>query len=304
MIAILSSCSAFAQNSSPSMMILPDYTWCKKNGYVIEDRISKQEAPDYPRAFQENAELKKILTSIYSVYSTRGITFYNSEVLLNQYLNSLKDRASNTDSLSVELNENPLENFLNQADILIYLNYYFTVNGPKNSFSFILSGFDVCTGKQVINVISSSSPSLSIEKGLLIDQAVTRNAEDFDSQLHRYCDDMLRNGRSTVITFRISKSSSLNFNKMYNNKELGEIIRSWVQENSLNGSLINKVESKTMNFTDVRIPIIDTITKNSIKASTFIRPLQKILETAPYNISVKKQSIRSGKVILYLSEKL
>lgn len=62
----LVSLSAFGQAKKPTIMVIPSDNWCIANGFYSEVNMDGMttKAMDYQRAFQENSEIRVIISKM------------------------------------------------------------------------------------------------------------------------------------------------------------------------------------------------------------------------------------------------
>lgn len=297
------------QAIKPSIMVLPDDTWCNAKGYVTEfenqGKVSK--ISDYERAVQEDMELLSVVTKIGALMADRGMPLkdlaaavksINQSTAENEMLVSRKSGAS--------IAETPLDRLRNraQADILVYLSWNVNSVGPKSSVTYILKGVDAYTDEQIAAAQGTGSASFSAEVPVLLEEAVLEHMDNFIAQLQAYFDDLHTNGRKVSLAVNVfDNGSGQTLEDEYEGLELTEIVEDWVAQNTVSHRYHLSVTTETMmQFDEIRIPLYRE-NGMPMSARNFANELRKYLRKAPYNLVVKLDSKGLGHAQLIIGEK-
>jgi hypothetical protein len=298
---------AFSQAKKPTIMVIPSENWCVKNGYTMDfdNQGTKIRVPDYRRAFQENSDLLLVISKINNLMADRGFPLKNLESAIKTQESETAENNLTSSKSGAGVVELPIDRLKRtaKADIIMQLTWTINSTGPKKSVSFILSAFDAYTDKQVAGAEDAGTPSFSVEVPVLLEEAVIKHLDMFNSRLQKHFDDMFENGREIIV--RIKKFSSWpdDLEKEYNGKELSAIIEDWMSQNTLKGRFNTTDSTESMMLLEqVRIPLYDAKGK-ATDARGFLKGLQDFLKSAPYNIPNKLTTKGLGQAVIVLGEK-
>lgn len=171
--------------------------------------------------------------------------------------------------------------------------------------TYILSGLDSYTNKQVAGASGHSTPSMSADVTTLLEEAVTANLDAFNNQLQTHFEDMAENGREIIVDFRVfdNNEANVDLETEFNDEELIDILKMWFQENTVKHRFTTGTYTETrVRFSQVRIPLYNA-NGVAIDATDFIKSLTKTLKKDPYNIPSKVTSRGLGRVMVILGEK-
>jgi hypothetical protein len=298
--------SAYSQAKKPTIMVVPSDQWCNKNGYMMEfdNQGSKVKVPDYKKAFQENSDLLLVIAKINELMADRGFPLKNLESSLKTLSSQSAEDAMLNSKTGSGVSESSIDKLKKVAKADIWMQLTWTINqtGPKKSISFILTGLDAYTDKQVANASGTGQPSFSAELPVLLEESVLANLDNFNSQLQKHFDDMFANGREVIL--RIIKFDSFNgdLETEFSGEPLSKIIENWVSDNTVqNRFSTTDATENMMLFEQVRIPLYD-VNNRAVDTRGWAYNLQKMLKTK-YQIESKLMMKGLGQAQLVIGEK-
>jgi hypothetical protein len=299
----------FSQAKKPTLMVIPSDNWCIVNGYYNEfvNQGTVTKIPNYKKALQESSELISVISKINGLMAERGFPLKNMESVLKTLESESAENAMLTSKSGSEISEISEKNDklkqIAKADIIIQLTWIVNTLGPKKSIRFELQGLDSYTDKQIAQAGGSGAPSVSAEVPVLLEEAVIAHLDKFNSDLQTHFDDLFTNGREIILRIKTFHSWDGDLEKKYGNEELGSVIESWLQHNTVKGRFnTTDATESSMLFEQVRIPLLDNNGK-ALDTRGFAKELKKYLEATPYNITCKLMTKGLGQAVLVLGEK-
>lgn len=299
---------SFGQAKKPTIMIVPSDNWCVQNGYTMEfdDEGTKVTIPDYKTAFQQNSDVKLVVSAINGMMADRGFPLKDLESTMKSLEEDAAEDAMRTSKSGAEVAESPIDILKKKAkaDIIMELTWTVNTTGPKKSITFILRGLDAYTNKQVASAQGTGAPSFSAELPTLLQEAVTAHIDNFNSQLQAHFDDMFENGREIIVRVKVWDDWDGDLeSEDYGDDELGMIIEDWMAENTLKGRFNTTDMTETMAlFEQVRIPMYDEKGR-AMDARGFAKGLYKFLKDEPRSIPCKLVQKGLGRATIYLGGK-
>lgn len=295
---------AFAQAKKPTIMIVPSDVWCNTNGYMVEynNQGTKVKIPNYKKVFQENMDIKTVISKINTLMAERGFPLKDMESAIKTLE---AESAENAMASKSGIAESPMDKLkkVAKADIIIQLTWETKQVGPKTSVNFILQGIDSYTDKQIAAAQGTGAPSFSAEIPVLLEEAVLAHVDNFNAQLQKHFDDMFENGREIIVRIKKYNAWPGNLEKQYDGQDLSTIIEDWVSQNTVKGRFnTSDATENMMLFEQVRIPLYDSKNK-AIDARGFLKGLQEYLRNAPYSIPNKLTMKGLGQAVITLGEK-
>ena len=146
-----------AQDSIPSIMVLPSDSYCRECGYVrqIKTADGEQNVPDYEKFVAEDKVMSLAINYCSGVLSERGY-------VVNDLVHTVKMlQAKEAETNPVD--DKPLYNRIlasSGTDIVVTLDY--TVSnqiGPRKGYSFNIKAVDVKTDKVIAGADETTFPS-------------------------------------------------------------------------------------------------------------------------------------------------
>lgn len=306
---ITMSIMAMAQAKKPTVMVIPSDAWCQQNGFgqTVDVMDKPTFVPDYRAALQNSMNLKLAIAKIGELMADRGFPLESMEQTLKQIDLENAEQMLISSKNGNEMAETALDQINRTAkpDIIMELSWEEQQQGPKRSLTYILSGLDAYTNKQIAGASGHSAPSLSADVTTLLEEAVTANLDAFNNQLQTHFEDMADNGREVIIDIRVfdNNEAGVDLETEFDDEELIDILKMWFQDNTVKHRFTTGAYTETRaRFSQVRIPLYNE-NGMAIDATDFVKPLTKMLKKAPYNIPCKVTSRGLGRVMIVLGEK-
>ena len=308
MILTAFSLSAMAQAKKPTLMVVPSEAWCKAHGYeqTFDNQGLIEEIPDYKAAVSSDQQLNAIISKINTLMADRGFPLKDLQQNLRSISNlSAEDRLITSKTSGSNIQESPLDRLRRtaKADILLEIDWMVNTVGPKSSITYNLRAIDAYSNKQVAGAQGTGKGSFSAEIPVLLEEAVQDHMDSFVERLQSHFDDLLTNGREVVLDMRVFDIGTIDFEKMYGDLELSEVIDNWLSDNCVNHRFSKSDATESMIlYEQVRIPLYKA---NGSAQDTygFARELARFLGASPYNITVKTVNRGLGRCLLILGEK-
>lgn len=302
------SLSAMAQAKKPTLMVVPSEAWCKAHGYeqTFDNQGMIEENPDYKAAVSSDQQLNAIISKINTLMADRGFPLKDLQQNLRSISNlSAEDRLITSKTSGSNIQESPLDRLRRtaKADILLEIDWMVNTVGPKSSITYNLRAIDAYSNKQVAGAQGTGKGSFSAEIPVLLEEAVQDHMDSFVERLQSHFDDLLTNGREVVLDMRVFDIGTIDFEKMYGDLELSEVIDNWLSDNCVNHRFSKSDATESMIlYEQVRIPLYKA---NGSAQDTygFARELARFLGASPYNITVKTVNRGLGRCLLILGEK-
>jgi len=300
--------ATFGQAKKPTIMIVPSDAWCIKNGYKMEfdDEGSKVVIPDYKAAFQNNTDVKLVVSAINGMMAERGFPLKDLEATMKSLEGDAAEDAMRTSKSGAEVAESPIDMLKKKAkaDIIMELTWNVETTGPKKAITFILRGLDSYTNKQVASAQGVGAPSFSASTPTLLQEAVTAHLDNFNSQLQSHFDDMFANGREIILRIKVWDDWDEDLeSEEFGDDELGMIIEEWMDENTMNGRYNTTDMTETMAlFEQVRIPMYNAKGR-AMDARGFAKGLYKYLKGDEMGVPCKLVQKGLGRATIYLGGK-
>lgn len=300
---------AMAQAKKPTLMVVPSDLWCNRHGYVQQVDVlgATQMVPDYQAALQNNVDLKLAISKLNDMMAQRGFPLKDMEQTLKNIQQQNAEQNLTVSKHGNEMAESPLDQFMRtaKADIILELTWDLKEQGPKRVLTYILEAKDAYTGKSIGSATGTSTPSMSADITILLDEAVTANIDNFNNRLQTYFDDLFANGREVMLEIRVfaDNEAGVDLETEYDGDELAEIIDAWMAQNTVQGRFSKLGSSENyITYEQVRIPLFNA-SGVAMDTESFARQLRKVLTKDPYRIPVKLYNRGLGRVTLVLGEK-
>jgi hypothetical protein len=319
LIALVSSFVCFSQvdtsrkGKKPTIMVRPSTIWLNKNGYLksIESQGIKTMVPDLSKAFAENLELKLVIAAINNLYSERSYSLKSLEQVIKSIQNEDAELITISSKSGLNIDESIIDKIRRNAnaDIELDLTWSVNQNGPQKSITMIIEALDSYTGKSIASTTGIGNPSLNADIQILLKEAVLSNIDNFNSQLQRYFDDLLENGRETTLRVAVFGESDYDLESRIKSTELsfegeiGEMIETWLDKNTVKSQYNTLTATdRTMIFEQVRIPLFN---KDGVPIDSrrFYRGITDHLQKSDLKLSSKLISKGLGEVRIILGQK-
>lgn len=259
--------------------------------------------PDYRAALQGNSDLLLVIAKINELMTTRGFPLKNLESSLKKLETKAAEDEMTMSKGGASLNSSPLDALKMVAKADIWMQMTWTVNqvGPKKSITFILTGLDAYTDKQIAGASGTGEPSFTAELPILLEECVLNHLDNFNNQLMDHFNDMVANGREVAMEIKTWDTWEYDLEEELGDDELQIEIEDWVYENTVNGvfSLMDASEY-SMEFEQIRIPLYNEEGR-AIDAKRWAKGLKDFLEDER-QVPAKVSLVGLGKVRVILGE--
>lgn len=304
---VLAGLAASAQQAKkPTLMILPSDNWCVMRYYTMSfnDQGRTVRVSDYQRAFQEDVELKAVISQVGEVLTDLGYSLKDSEQeLKNIVVRSTEDEVTYNKS-GMSIAESPLDILkrTSKADIIIQIDWVVNKEKQGNSIIFTMEAFDSYTSKRIATSTCNGKASTETIPRQIA-KTINKQSKKFDKQLTDYFDDLNKNGREILLTVRCWENWENDLETEYEGDELLDCIQRWMADNTVKGSFnLKDATENVAYFEQVRIPLYDEKGR-AADARSFATQLRKYLQAKPYEITAKVLTRGLGECVLILGEK-
>jgi len=311
-VSIIVVSSAFSQAKKPSIMIVPSDNWCYQNGYMMEfdNQGTKVSIPNYKKAFQQNSDVRLVITTIGNMMAERGFTLKLMERAINTLeSNSAEDAMMSSKESGMGASESPIDKLkaVAKADIIMGLSWTINQNGPKKSITFILEGIDAYTDKQIAGATGTGPSSFSAELAVLLEEAVLAHIDNFNALLMSHFEDLFANGREVIVRVKKWDDWYEDLETEYGDdeEELGILIEDWMANNTVQGRFSTTDATENMMlFEQVRIPLYYERSgkQRAMDTRRFAKNLSKYLKDE-FEIVSKVTTKGLGRATVYLGGK-
>lgn len=292
----------------PTVMVLPDKTWCNENNYVSKTerngrtRISEK----YEEAFL-NSDLKNVVVNLNALLKDNGLPpkDFGATSEIDDDEEAEEELFEGAQS-GAELEMTPFEAAMNKLkpDIILKVGWNVNKVGFNYTVSYRLEALDSYSGKSIA-AVTAETPSVktTVPLAACIKNAATEHMGNFTAKLQEHFDDIQENGREITLTLRIiGNGESTNFNSEFGGKELATIVHEWLNDNTVNHVFSQRNATRNrLQFEQVRIPLKDS-RGVVFQARQFVTQLQKYLNTN-FGISAENTTKGLGSGRLYIGEK-
>ena len=251
-----------AQNSvtvQPKIMVVP---------YVTE-------GVDIRKTIEGDPNIRVVMSKIREAFDKRGFTTVDFEAKLKaQSANNALSQNAQTDLKAMVIHGSG-------ADIFVEAEYVPTFSTSGNSVKIIMKAVDVSTGSALASKDTYFGPKYTEDMGLLAGIAMERVADEFLSTIQMKFNDIVQNGRSINIDFKIGGASSLTMNTDVGSDALplSDVLEMWMGEHAYkNNYHIQGTTDFEMIFDDVRIPLKDQ-NGNNYNSNKFGLEILKFVRT-------------------------
>ena len=232
---------AQAQNSvtvQPKIMVVP---------YVTE-------GVDIRQTIEGDPNIRVVMSKIRKAFDKRGFTTVDFEAKLKaQSANNALSQSAQGDLKTMIIQGSG-------ADIFVEAEYVPTFSSAGNSVKIIMKAVDVSTGAALASKDTYFGPKYTEDMGLLAGIAMERVADEFLSTIQMKFNDIVANGRSINIDFKIGSMSSITMNSEVGSDALplSDTLEMWMGDHAYqNNYHIQGTTDLEMIFDDVRIPLKD-----------------------------------------------
>lgn len=282
----------------PTVMFMPDKTWCNANNYVERsERNGKTRITEkYDEAFL-NSDLKNVVVQLNGLMKDNGLPVkdYGATSEIDDE-EEMEEEAYNDDTQSGgTMDMTNYEALMNKLrpDIIIKIGWDVNKVGFNYTTSYRLEAIDSYSGKSIAQV-TAETPTMktTVPVAAALKNAATEHMGAFIGRLQEHFDDLQTNGREITVACRIGNNGSgINFNSEYDGKELSTIISDWMNDNTVNHVYSTRNSSRNrISFEQVRIPFKDSAGR-VMQAKEFVDQLKRYLRS---NYNLKSENTTKG----------
>ena len=282
----------------PTVMFMPDKTWCNANNYVERsERNGKTRITEkYDEAFL-NSDLKNVVVQLNGLMKDNGLPVkdYGATSEIDDE-EEMEEEAYNDDTQSGgTMDMTNYEALMNKLrpDIIIKIGWDVNKVGFNYTMSYRLEAIDSYSGKSIAQV-TAETPTMktTVPVAAALKNAATEHMGAFIGRLQEHFDDLRTNGREITVACRIGNNGSgINFNSEYDGKELSTIISDWMNDNTVNHVYSTRNSSRNrISFEQVRIPFKDSAGR-VMQAKEFVDQLKRYLRS---NYNLKSENTTKG----------
>lgn len=282
----------------PTVMFMPDKTWCNANNYVERsERNGKTRITEkYDEAFL-NSDLKNVVVQLNGLMKDNGLPVkdYGATSEIDDE-EEMEEEAYNDDTQSGgTMDMTNYEALMNKLrpDIIIKIGWDVNKVGFNYTMSYRLEAIDSYSGKSIAQV-TAETPTMktTVPVAAALKNAATEHMDAFIGRLQEHFDDLQTNGREITVACRIGNNGSgINFNSEYDGKELSTIISDWMNDNTVNHVYSTRNSSRNrISFEQVRIPFKDSAGR-VMQAKEFVDQLKRYLRS---NYNLKSENTTKG----------
>jgi hypothetical protein len=258
--------SSFGQAKKPTIMVVPSDVYCITRGYsmTFDNQGTQVTLPDYKKAFQNDSELRMVISKMSGIMADRGFPLKD----LEQELKNLAAEAAETNMMASSssgsgITESPVDALKRtaKADIIMDLDFNIKQQGPKKYITFTLNGLDAYTSKNVASAAGAGQPSSAATPEILLEEAVLSHMDGFNGRLMTHFTDMFANGREVKVMIKTFANAGISLEDEYTiggtTDMLSILIEDWFADNTVQGrfSLSDGTEN-FMRMEQVRIPMM------------------------------------------------
>lgn len=291
------------QAAPPTLMVLPDKTWCVQNNFV--NRVQKQGKTriieQFEEAFVGSTDLKNVKTTINKLFSKFGFPLVDAEASLSG-VDEEEDEEEFMESEEggAEIKRTPYDQLMNKCkpDITLRVGWEVNPMGFKESITYRLEAIDSYSNKSVAVASGTGTPE-NAPLAVLLERAIIDKMPEFTQQLLAYFDDIQTNGREISLRVRVWDNAGFSLTKdLSNGKELGEEIYQWLSDNTINHQFTEgNTTPNRATYTQVRIPLHDSMGR-PLQARQFVKQLQNHLSRFGIQSANRTAALGSGVIAL------
>lgn len=272
----------FGQNNIPTILILPSYEWCIKNGYTSENLKNTEiaESIDYAQIFKENIELIEIIKSLEYNFKERGFVVLNPEIKkLNK--NELNDK---------------IRNQKKSVDYMTFINYIIV----NDSIELNLRTYERYWNKSIANSMVQFPQDRKYKMESKYSDPIANATDELNSKIFDYFESIMNNGKDIKIVIKRKNDRSRNFSNQINDQRIIELLNEYVKKNSLNYEILESNELE-IHF---RITIPHFRLKGGKEKlnspESFAEGMKKYFNKAPFKLGLDCKAITKYDAILEL----
>lgn len=291
----------YSQAKKPTMMVIPDNTWCQENGFMntVDNQGQTEYLPNYEVALLNSSDLKIVISTLGGLMQDRGFTLKDLSQVISAIKLSQAEDIARTSKSGDDVAISNMDRLTERAkcDIILRVYWKFNSMGPRRSITYTLEAIDAYTNKSIASTTGTGTPSMTSELALLLQKAVEQQIEEFNGRLMAYFTDMANKGREVSLVIKKWENSPVDLETEKGGKELNEIIENWVSDNTVahSYSLADATENK-MEFEQVRIPLY--INDKAVDTRMWARGLVHYLKDIGIDSKLEMRGLGRATIIL------
>jgi|GEM_PF-1393655 len=304
--AVLSLEPAVAQQ--PTVMVVPSDRYMVGSGYYDDQEVNGTvtRLMAYDRAFQEDPELRQVITSIAGTFQDRGYPLQDLEAGMRAWREERALLEFSDRPVAISIRDEILSRA--RADIVLDLDFEESRMLGESSITFTLRGLDSYTSQEVASVTGTGNPGAGVPLPVMLREAVLQRMPQFEGRLLSYFQDVVSNGRSIQLNVRVSVDAGFDLEEYFEwedvpggEDELGEIISLMVRRAAVGGQVQVGPRSATLRrFQTVRIPVFDeegfALDADGWANATIVRPLRQGLD-----VTARRETRGLGEVTVIIT---
>lgn len=286
----------------PTVMFLPDKTWCVQNNYVdVKERNGKTTYTEkFEEAFVKDPALKGVIVQLNALIGDSGIKAkdFGTSSELDDEEESEMALYEDEDGGAIEMTDYEMALSKLRPDIIIKVGWDKNTVGFNYTLSYRLEALDSYSGKSIAQVTGvTPSKKTTYPVGEALQAAAREHMPLFVSRLQEHFDDLQANGREVTLACRVAGGSGTSMNTDMNGNKLSEVITQWVSDNTVNHAYSTRQAGRNaITFEQVRIPFKDANGANN-DAIKFVNQLERYLKNT-YGITAENttKGLGSGRL--------
>lgn len=290
----------------PSVMVLPDNTWAKSNGFMDEVAVGgrTRKVVRYADAFDGNSDLKNCVAELNSLLQSYNLPPKDFVAQANADDDEDAIEEMYTDKQGNTTQSTTFDDILNKAkpDLLLYIGWNKNGTTFNYSISYRLEAIDSYSNKSVATVTGESGVVASTQNiGAVLKNSANDHMAEFAAKLQSYFDNVQANGREIRMDCRIKDGAGVDFDSDFNGETLSTLIYNWLEDNTVNHSFQERTSTPNrLVYDQTRIPLKDARGR-SMQARQFAENLAKYLRST-CGINVENRSSGLGRARIYITD--
>lgn len=256
-------CAEEVSTVQPKIMVVP---------YV-------KEGEDIRTIIEQDPAIRIVMSKIREAFDARGFTTVDFETKLkSQSVNNALSQDARSDLKTMIIQGSG-------ADIYVETEYIYDTSASGSSVKVLMKACDVSTGNALASKDAFSGLFRTTDVGRLAGAAVEKVADEFLTVINSKFSDMIANGRSINVNFKVSPDADYNLQKEIGSDELTDLLTDWIAYHCYkNNYHIQGAAENELIFDDVRIPLYDSEGRN-YNINQFNRELRQYLRKLGLSVS-------------------
>lgn len=213
------------------------------------------------------------ITKVKEGFDNRGFSTVDFRQVLSSLANDQAIQAASQSDIKSQVIEQ------SRADIYVEVEMVATKEGGNDRVSLIMTAYLAANSTSLANKTSNTLPFHGVPIEMIVERAVTDKLEPFLATMQDKFNGFVEGGVPIRIEFSVAQGAKpLSRTVGTNGDELGDAIEEWLQKNAYKNNY--HVSGRTplhMTADEVRIPMIDPVTRNNYNVSQFSLALVRFL---------------------------